>query len=542
MSLPYFCLLSVSPRSSNKMLKPGIEQVNGKLKVIPWFLGMATFVFFFSVPAVFAQLEHYSAASKNLETILTDLRTKSSEIKEQNSILAVKNGILRKQLWERQQELKSDFIEKQELQAEFRRLDDCLRNEITIVQLLERKLNGLRLIIAHHEENDSQWRSDIDRKKNEIDALHQEVKSLNREIIALENQLKMSKNSDTRTWDARKKELAVLLAESSVRNDKKREELENLRRESELLKSQISGLANILGYPLDSLPGLKEGKSLLQVIEQKKREEDMDFLDQELISLKQRRADLVTLLDSIPHQNPQEQKMPEQFKIATNQLRSIVKSNKASQLILKEKVQELKSNIYSEKKEIARLKSKADLEKAGSVSDWDTKKAARIKMLTEKLNLSGTKKKEIVSHQREMEDLTKSIDGLLLQQKEYNEKIEQMERDIQVSRNEETRMVGASQFSSERRKENFNILDEENKSLQAQQDELKAFLSLIHDQLNDDRKITDVFVKEEKQLESNIRFLKGENESLLRLYTKLKFSFQEMDPAKDDLYPLLEKK
>src|SRR5690349_13000852 len=86
-------------------------------KTIFGFSVLLVIIFFSPRPVALAQLENYNAASKNLETILTDLRKKSQEIKEQNSILSAKNGILHKKLWELQQDLKGKFIEKQQLQS-----------------------------------------------------------------------------------------------------------------------------------------------------------------------------------------------------------------------------------------------------------------------------------------------------------------------------------------------------------------------------------------------------------------------------------------
>ena len=505
---------------------------------------MGAIIFFSCLPAVDAQLDHYTAASKNLETILTDLRKKSEGITEQNSVLSVKNGILHKKLWAMQQELKSRYVEKQELQAEFRRLDDCLSNEITIVQLLEKKLSGLKLISGHHDENDSHLRAEIDRKKNEVESLRKEVQSLNKNIDSLDNQLQLSKQGSSHGWEVKRNELNDLLVESKKRVEKKKKELENRMKDPSSPEYQMSSLSKLQDELIQKISDLKYGKNTNeeQSILQRRKEKDLATLTRDVEKLIKQRKDLQNTLDLVPPANPQEERMPPDFKKAANQLRESIKSDKSLQRRLKDRIEQLEDDITTEQIEIVHLRNDRRLQNIGVRAVWEKNEDKRAKLLSESRALPEEKRKELASQQNEKEKITDIINGLSQDQLSLNEKIDQIKNDIQLSRNEEIRITGASQFMSERRKEDYNIINDEIDYLKSQQQELKEFLALIQDQLNDDKKISDAFAREEKKLDSDIQLLKGENETLLKQLIKLKSSSKEFGLTPDGLTSISEEK
>ena len=164
-----------------------------------WFLAIGLVILCWALRPAWSETDFSSLpANEKFESLIADLKQKSRDIKEQNNIQSAKNEIIHKKLWRLQQELKSKFIEKQALEAEFHRLDDCLKEEITIVELLDKKLNGLHAILSHHDERKDQLNADIAKKRKNLAVLRTEVEELTGSILTSENQLRMTKNNDIR--------------------------------------------------------------------------------------------------------------------------------------------------------------------------------------------------------------------------------------------------------------------------------------------------------------------------------------------------------
>ncbi len=499
----------------------------------------------FSIHLVSAEEEDRITPSKSLQFILNDMKQKSQEIKQQNSVLTAKNTMLRKKLWGMQQELKILFKERQEFLKEFERLEICFKEEQNRVELLEKKLKGLQSKSKERGQKDEVLHDDIKDKRKDIEALKKEEDTLKQEIFELERQLKFSKANSGQTGKVQAKELNRLISESKLRQDKqsngltKREIIKTLKNQLEGLNKKHGELSEILTELKEETGSTEERKEDIQLTAQMREEqEEWEALSQELDDLQSKQMGLKDYLKSLEKKRAVDnERVLIEFQKEEKLMLSTIESQKTKQTKLKDKISRLNQNMNEFKQEIDSLAGKVQFAKSDAGKVLEIKKGELNQRVKEGISKQEKQTREIADRKKVSASFKENSLVLSKYQKALNEKISGIQNEIQAGLTEEKNILKENETINNKSKENLVLLEDELSTLKNHEQELEEFLHLIQGKFKEDHDVVKAFSVEEKNLKDNIGVLKGENESLLKQLIKLKAVLKKIEHTQEKIVP-----